>query len=134
MDVGQYLREMVPLIVQSNAPNHCRIRADVSEGEYPVELDRAVPLSLMATELLLNSMKHAFTHRTSGHIRVDIRRDDGNLSIAFIDDGEGAVDIASRAGTGARLVTTLARQIGATLDARSGPEGTQVTVRMELAR
>ena len=134
VDVGQYLREMVPLIVQSNAPNHCRIQADVSEGEYPVELDRAVPLSLIATELLLNSMKHAFTHRTAGRIRVDIRREDGCLSIAFIDDGEGDADIASRAGTGARLVATLARQIGATLAARSGPAGTQVTVRMELAR
>lgn len=134
VDVGQYLREMVPLIVQSNAPNHCRIEADVSEGEYPVELDRAVPLSLMATELLLNSMKHAFTHRTSGHIRVDIRQEGGNLSIAFIDDGEGDADIASRAGTGARLVATLARQIGATLDAQSGPEGTRVTVRMELTQ
>jgi two-component sensor histidine kinase len=106
----------------------------VSEGEYPVELDRAVPLSLMATELLLNSMKHAFTHRTSGHIRVDIRQEGGNLSIAFIDDGEGDADIASRAGTGARLVATLARQIGATLDAHSGPEGTRVTVRMELTQ
>ena len=134
VDVGQYLREMVPLIVQSNAPNHCRIQADVSGGEYPVELDRAVPLSLIATELLLNSMKHAFTHRSSGRIHVDIQRTDGHLAIAFIDDGDGDVDIASRAGTGARLVATLARQIGATLEQHSGPEGTRVTVRMELAR
>ncbi len=66
IDFSEHLRELTALIIrgQSNAPE--RIRLVVESDSVEVNLDTAIPLGLIATELITNAYKHAFRDRPDG--------------------------------------------------------------------
>jgi two-component sensor histidine kinase len=79
----------------------------------------------MMTELVSNSLKHAFDNTTKdGQIIVSY----GALSVA--DNGIGKQDVCAKpaSGLGAGIIDALARQLAAKVESISGPHGTTVTV------
>jgi chemotaxis protein methyltransferase CheR len=93
---------------------------------------QAESLGLIATELVINSLKHAFSENTKdGQITVayDVSGTDWKLSIA--DNGVGQPDgvfAQPKTGLGTGIVTALAQQLGAKVETLAGPEGTTVSV------
>ena len=93
---------------------------------------QAESLGLIATELVLNSLKHAFSENTKdGQITVafDVSRTDWKLSIA--DNGVGKPDgvfAQPKTGLGTGIVKALAQQLGAKVEPLACPEGTTVSV------
>jgi PAS domain S-box-containing protein len=66
VDFGDYLRELVAgLQGLSRRPE---IQTDVDAEPLSLDLDRAVPLGLIANELLTNAYKHAFPEGGAGRI------------------------------------------------------------------
>ena len=53
-----------------------------------VDLDTAVNLGLIANEMILNALKHAFRGRDSGTLSVELRAGATNM-LAVSDDGTG---------------------------------------------
>ncbi len=118
--------------------------AEVSLGH-----DAALRLGLIVNELVTNALKHAFPDGR-GEIVVELAVDAGDLRLTVADDGVGArrgalvapVGAAAAAmlvrrphaqgASGTRLVDSLARALGGTLDRRVGA-GTCVELRMPLA-
>jgi PAS domain S-box-containing protein len=108
-----------------------RLVADVIDTT--VGLDTAVPLGLLLTELVANSLKHAFPDGRSGQVTVRVQPLEGGVRIAVIDDGVGSgmAPASARApeGTGAReplgrlLADRLAGQLGGTLHGEETPGG-----------
>ena len=92
----------------------------------------AESLGLIVTELVINSLKHAFSENTKdGQITVtyDVAGTDWQLSIA--DNGVGKPDgvfAQPKAGLGTGIVKALAKQLDAQLVTSSGPQGTTVTI------
>ena len=81
-------------------------------------------------ELITNALKHAFPADRAGVIRVWMRPEDGGFELGVADDGIAAGDWEEPAGMGARLVESLAAQLGAeTVDRRAG-HGLSVTIRV----
>jgi chemotaxis protein methyltransferase CheR len=84
------------------------------------------------TELVINSLKHAFNENTkNGQITVtyEVSGTDWKLSIA--DNGVGKPDgvfAQPKTGLGTGIVKALAQQLDAQLVTSSGPRGTTVTV------
>jgi chemotaxis protein methyltransferase CheR len=93
---------------------------------------QAESLGLIATELVINSLKHAFSENTKdGQITVsyDVSGTDWKLSIA--DNGVGKPDglfAQPKTGLGTGIVKALAQQLGAMVETLAGPEGTTVSV------
>jgi chemotaxis protein methyltransferase CheR len=93
---------------------------------------QAESLGLIATELVINSLKHAFSENTKdGQITVsyDVSGTDWKLSIA--DNGVGKPDgvfAQPKTGLGTGIVKALAQQLGAKVEILAGPEGTTVSV------
>jgi two-component sensor histidine kinase len=93
---------------------------------------QAESLGLIATELVINSLKHAFSENTKdGQITVayDVSGTDWKLSIA--DNGIGKPDgifAQPKTGLGTGIVKALAQQLGAKVETSAGPEGTTVSV------
>jgi PAS domain S-box-containing protein len=84
-----------------------------------VGLDFAVPLGLLVTELVTNSLRHAFPDGI-GNISVILQNEtNGRLALIVSDDGVGLPEdrpAASReAGLGTRIIANLVRQLGATI-------------------
>ena len=93
---------------------------------------QAESLGLIATELVINSLKHAFSENTKdGQITVayEVSGTDWKLSIA--DNGVGKPDgvfAQPKTGLGTGIVKALAQQLGAKVETLAGPEGTTVSV------
>ncbi len=101
--------------------------------ECPLELDvaRAMPLSLLCYEIILNAMKHAWPGDAAGVLSIEILANDNQTEIRISDDGVGFVEQPVVAGLGARLVHNLAGEAGVVLAQSSTPgHGAFVTLRV----
>jgi two-component sensor histidine kinase len=117
-DVSPFLRELSENIMEGIGGRD--IRLSVRAVPLDVGLDFAIPLGLLVTELVTNSLKHAFPGGT-GRIEVALNRlADGTLALVVSDDGTG-YDIVEAAqkeravGLGTTLIDGLVSQLRATI-------------------
>lgn len=99
----------------------------------PVELDigTAIPLGLMASEIISNSFKHAFPGDRTGTVKIILKNlEPSGFKLEISDDGVGLSDSFSleRSQTfGMQLVDLLRDQLGARLDLDRA-SGTRFTI------
>lgn len=93
----------------------------------------AVSIGLIITELVINSVKHAFPANTpEDQIAVEYGLVGAGWRLSVTDNGcgmSGGADGAPKAGLGTSLIEALARRLNATVEVRSGPDGTRVAIR-----
>jgi two-component system, sensor histidine kinase PdtaS len=88
-----------------------------------------VSLGLIITELVINSLKHAFTADRAGKITIIYRSDGANGSLSVSDGGVGMPsdpDMAKAISTG--IVEAPARHLGSVLSVADAKPGTSVTL------
>jgi PAS domain S-box-containing protein len=91
--------------------------------------DSAMPLALIVNELLTNAVKYGLNGRTTGTIRVRLRREDDSFLFYVEDDGPGFdLQLVQKRSSGLKLVQGLARQLGGKFEVTSGP-ATRCSVR-----
>jgi PAS domain S-box-containing protein len=84
--------------------------------------DSAMPLALIANELLTNAVKYGLNGRTAGTIRVRLRREDDSFLFYVEDDGPGFdLQLVQQRSSGLKLVQGLARQLGGRFEVTSEP-------------
>ncbi|MFA4826145.1 MAG: PAS domain S-box protein [Methanoregula sp.] len=97
-------------------------------------VDLALPLALITSELISNSLRHAFPDGRSGTISLTIsEKNDGYILLSMSDDGRGlpaGINPADSDTIGFGLVRILADQVGGRLDYSSGQSGLTVTLAM----
>lgn len=97
-----------------------------------LEVARAMPLSLVCYEVILNAMKHAWPAGRPGILTIGMVDLEGAHAITIADDGLGFVEQAARSGMGKRLIRSLAKEAGASFDLVSTPgSGTRVSLRLQ---
>jgi PAS domain S-box-containing protein len=96
-----------------------------------LDAEQAVPLGLVASELVTNAMRHAFPNGRPGTVRISAAVRDGILALTVADDGIGMAGAVSSSGLGTTVVAALGRQVGATLERESAP-GRGMTVKLRL--
>jgi len=111
-----------------------RLRYDISV-ESAAQRARVPRLSVQT--LVENSLKYAVSHRREGgSIAVRAVVDDGHVRIRVADDGPGFDPSALPEGHGLALLRTRLAMLfgeGATLQIRSEPDGTAVTIELPAA-
>lgn len=115
-----------------------RIQLTIEAPELRMSSDQAVPLALIVTEAVTNSVKYAFPAGRTGHVSVTLTvpaDDPAALDLVISDDGVGipagrqVTEAGMRDGIGLQLIRGFARQLGASLDVQQG-NGTRYAVRM----
>ncbi len=111
--VSPFLTELVDNLAAASVSQ--LVSFEVNSDRIKVDLDFAIPLGLIVTELVTNALKHAFCGR-SGKININLTKDeDGKLTLTIADDGIGRptkVDAeAGKAGLGMQIVAGLLSQI-----------------------
>ena len=72
IELGDYLQALVNYLVATYNAKDRKIGATVNAPTVQLDLDQAIPCGLIVNELVTNSLRHAFTGRTSGRIVVDV--------------------------------------------------------------
>jgi len=116
LDFAPHLRELADMLVLSHTPPGCKLTLNIAADHVPLDLDQSILLSLIANELLLNSLKHAFHGRAAGSIDAELRTSRHRVTLTIRDDGKGFVptlaEIEKQRGTGINLVKAMSRQLG----------------------
>lgn len=113
-DVGAFLSQLIAHL-QVGAPENVDLRIDAAP--LSVDLDFAVPLGLLVTELTTNALKHAFPGR-EGEISVTLgAAAEGEVVLRVADNGVGFSEVAAEAkpSMGLKIVRGLVRQLGGTI-------------------
>ncbi len=114
-----------------------RIDLVIEAPELRISSDQAVPLALIVTEAVTNSVKYAFPGGRRGHVSIRLLDHDGQLDLLISDDGIGIpagrveTESGTRDGIGRQLIRGFTRQLGATLAVEEG-EGTRYAVRLAM--
>lgn len=129
--VSQYLGAVCLRLANSLIDPATGIELRVAADDLSVRPEVCVGIGLVVTELVTNALKHAFPAQARGVIRVAFTVRDSGWQLSVADDGVGC-DLrlpARTGGVGTRIVSTLARRLGARLEVSSNePHGLIVTL------
>ncbi len=125
---GDYLESLAKYLSQSYYMNPSqRIGFNVKAGEYRLDINKAVPLGLIANELISNSFKHAFPQGTGQiSINLDITKD-AVAVLTISDNGIGLprdVTLENPRSLGLKLVNLLVKQIDGEVQVDDSGQGT----------
>ncbi|WP_431855742.1 sensor histidine kinase [Azospirillum sp.] len=126
INVADYLRQLCDSLARASGPTPVRVSVE-AEG-WILDVDRAMPLALIASELVSNALRHAFPDGHAGHVMVTLRPGTDGMRMEVHDDGVGLpADLPPaptagkrRGGLGLMLVQSLARQAHADLRIERG--------------
>jgi PAS domain S-box-containing protein len=130
-DIAPFLRELSSNIAEGGSERN--INVSVEAIPLDVGLDFAIPLGLLVTELVTNSIKHAFPDK-AGNVSVTLQRnDEGKIVLVVADDGRRrAADTLSepfKPGLGTGIISGLVAQLGGTMTTRND-NGTRTEIRV----
>lgn len=119
VDFSEYIRTLWDQLSEafSNQNQKVEITLDIPES-VNLDVDVAVPLSLIVNELITNSYKHAFKHIEEGVINISIKKEQDILIFMYKDNGPGYdFEISKSKGSlGLSLIHILSRQLKAILN------------------
>ena len=111
------------------------IRVDLDIADVGINIEKAIPCSLIITELMTNCIKHAFPDRSSGRILIQATHESGGEMLFIVEDNgcglpEG-IDPAKNGNLGFELIRVLVAQLHGTLTAESD-SGTRIIITFQL--
>ena len=118
-----------------NAADSIRILCNMQPIE--LDVDTAVPIGLIANELLTNALKYAFAAKKEGQIIISLAPTDNADEYIFevADNGIGKVETITPKGTGfgTELVNLLVKQLDGQLTVNSS-NGTHITIQFKHSK
>lgn len=89
IDMDDYLRDLVKEIVAAFQRPGLALETDIAASGTAFAVDRATTIGLIISELVSNSMKHAFHGLERGRIEVLLRKEGSRFELCVSDDGIG---------------------------------------------
>ena len=129
--LGPYLTELCTSIAASMIFDAKLVTLTVEADDSVMSADRSVSLGLIVTELVINSLKHAFAGvDAKGAIRVgfETRGDGWVLTVADDGIGLGGAHASGKPGLGTGIVNALAAQLSATVEVTDADPGCLVSI------
>lgn len=114
IDIAGYIDELIRTLIDAYDSNKSiRLKSDVGAIEF--KIDTIVPLGLILSEIVSNSLKYAFDGRDEGEITVSMKKIGNNLfSLEVGDNGSGIpadVHFKTTESLGMMLIRMLVEQL-----------------------
>ncbi len=131
VDLSEYIRRLTTHLISMYRASLGEVDLRLNVENVQLDIKRAIPCGLIVTELLSNSLKHAFPDRKKGEIAVELHPN-GNKKYRLVisDTGVGfpqGMDFRQTPSLGMRLVTDLVKQLNGTI-ALSREKGTEFRI------
>lgn len=129
-----YLKELVGTISGTYTTEYKKIENHFDLDMVSLDIDQAIPCSLIINEVMVNCYKHAFETMEKGEIRISLIYDRPELLLKISDNGKGLPEhfkIDAQQSLGMTLVQTLSKQLDGEINFESRPEreGAEFTLR-----
>ena len=115
LDVQDYIEQLGAHLLSIYNVRKKEVRFEVKAHDVLLDIDTAIPVGLILTELITNSLKYAFAGREQGQIYVDVKREgEQEYELVFKDDGIGIPEAKRQDTTGTlgfRLIHSLTNQL-----------------------
>ncbi len=125
-----YLDQLIGELMQTLNVGGVNLQLQKNLVDIDLDIDRLIPLGLIANEVITNAMKYAFVNRNSGQLSIDFRRSGPDVELLIADDGPGlGQEFSDKTDSfGSLLIRTFAEQLegSVTMDDSAG---TQVRLR-----
>lgn len=137
VEIGAYIDALARELVALRSQTTRGVQVQIQTERIQMHIERAIPVGLIANELILNSLKHGLPRGGGLTVSLALRAGApgwGELSVR--DSGPGIpsrLDLAQAKSMGYQLVNLLVRQLRAELEIGKGP-GASVTVRFPVSR
>jgi PAS domain S-box-containing protein len=95
------------------------IDIEIDTEPFELNINQAVPCSLIINEVITNVYKHAFKDRKKGWIKAVLRCDEDLVTFKVEDDGKGLpedFDISDLSSLGTKIITALVKQLNGTFE------------------
>jgi len=95
------------------------IDIDIETEPFELNINQAVPCSLIINEAITNVYKHAFKDRKKGWIKAVLRCDEDLVTFSLEDDGKGLpedFDMSNLSSLGTKIITALVKQLNGTFE------------------
>ncbi|MCR2835087.1 sensor histidine kinase [Parerythrobacter lacustris] len=125
-----YFTDLCASIGASMIPDPALLFLVVDSDDSVTSADRSVSMGLIVTELVINSLKHAYPDEAKGTIRIGYHATDDGWILSVADDGvgiEGAHE-SGKPGLGTGIVNALAKQLKATVAVTDAHPGCIVSI------
>lgn len=115
IDFATYVQSLTTYLLRAYRASTQIIRVHTAVADVQLDLDRALSFGLILSELVSNSLKHAFADGAHGEICITLARDESrNLVLTIADSGVGlppTFDIATTASMGLQVVAAFVTQL-----------------------
>ncbi len=125
----RYIRDLLQAISDTYLSLDSGISIETELDDIVLNINQAIPCSLLINELVVNAFKYAFPDtQDEGMITVSVAKSEEHVTVMVQDNGQGFEDdeITSNS-LGMSLVETLSKQLSGTLDFNNS-DGVTVTV------
>ena len=124
VDLSQFLKDLC-VKLKETAPNHTLVVE--ANPSIVVPTDQAIPLGLLANELVTNAFKYAYPDG-AGEVRIVLHASAERVRLEVADRGVGLPDgfdlaQSAKGSLGTRLINGFVRQLGGTLEVSDAGPG-----------
>jgi len=123
VDARLYLEDIAANLASLFQSNDRKIPILIEVPSMCLEMDVALPIGMVVTELVTNAARYAFPDQRSGRIRISMTLGDQRATLTVEDDGIGLpmeFDPVKSPTLGLKLVLALAEQLGSKLELLPG--------------
>ena len=111
VDLGKYLNSILDDISRTHGAKNIDIT--IETNDISLDMENTVTFGLIISELVINSLKHAFPGDDVGKIKVEVENSDKDIVIKVSDNGIGIpphISVETADSFGLQLVRTLIEQ------------------------
>ncbi|TGJ98943.1 histidine kinase [Leptospira langatensis] len=126
ISVRKYVSELADYVLRANEDSSRDVNLTVDVEDKKILMDVAIPIGLILSEFLSNTMKYAFQDSSSGNISISFFEDpSGRYVLNYSDDGVGMpkdYDFKNSTSLGIQLVQGVSEiQLAGKISFRTGP-------------
>lgn len=109
-----YLKELIDSINSSYESSYKKVYTNYKLDHVTLDLNQAIPCSLIINEVIVNCYKHAFDKDHEGKIDIILTHKNPEVTLKITDNGNGLpkdFDISEQQSLGTTLISSLSHQL-----------------------
>lgn len=132
IEFDKYLSDLLEAISSTYLGERSDIKIETDLDNIVLNINQAIPCSLLINELVVNAFKHAFDDQEDGVVQVVMSQVDREVTVKVKDNGKGLPEIKDNSDSlGMSLINTLSKQLHGDLVFKSN-DGAEIVATFEI--